>query len=244
MREADLIVEKAKSDEAIREELILKNELFILKCASSAARNYVSKNDDEWFVALGAFSEAIKDYSIEKGSFLNFAELSMRKSIYDFIKSQSRYADENLIDLTISDLKLDKDEDCISMETIVLQEKTKEVDSSLKLEIELVNYVLSSYGFTFFDLVYCSPNSRRSKKICMRVVEYIMGNPILVSNMKVNKSLQINTIVKNVRISKKVLEHYQKYIIAAVEIISGDYIYLSEYMRFIKEGLRNESCSC
>ncbi len=48
----------AASDERKREELIYSNEQPILRTASTASRRFVSRSDDEWSVALGAFSKA------------------------------------------------------------------------------------------------------------------------------------------------------------------------------------------
>jgi len=254
MKEFDILAENAKIDENAMNDLISKNESFILRCASSIACNYVSKSDNEWFVALAAFSQAVNEYSVEMGSFLNFAELSMRRSVLDFINSQSRYADENSINFSTlysesseSSESLELSEPSKStktMKTLILHGLEKEVDNAIKLEIELANDVLSSYGFTFFDLINCSPKSKRAKKLCVRAVSYMMKNPILISNMKVRKSLQMNTIQKNAKLPKNILVHYEKYIITVVEIISGDYRCLSEYIRFIREGLKDESCSC
>ena len=213
----------------------IKYENFILKCASSVARCYISKNDDEWSIALAAFLEAIKSYSIEKGSFLNFAELVMRRRTVDYIRSKSRYAPEIPINPALFDTDSDEEEDDLSVKISVAEKVSNPTDNSLKLEIELANDVFSSYGFTFFDLADCSPKAGKTKQACARAITYMLKTPILVSNMKVLKLLPIKMIEKNTKIPRKVLERHRKYIIAAIEIISGDYPYLAEYMRFIRE---------
>lgn len=235
MREIDEIAERAKTDEKMMDELIIKYENFILKCASSVARCYISKNDDEWSIALAAFLEAIKSYSIEKGSFLNFAELVMRRRTVDYIRSKSRYAPEIPINPALFDTDSDEEEDDLSVKISVAEKVSNPTDNSLKLEIELANDVFSSYGFTFFDLADCSPKAGKTKQACARAIAYMLKTPILVSNMKVLKLLPIKMIEKNTKIPRKVLERHRKYIIAAIEIISGDYPYLAEYMRFIRE---------
>lgn len=235
MREIDEIAERAKTDEKMMDELIIKYENFILKCASSVARCYISKNDDEWSIALAAFLEAIKSYSIEKGSFLNFAELVMRRRTVDYIRSKSRYAPEIPINPALFDTDSDEEEDDLSVKISVAEKVSNPTDNSLKLEIELANDVFSSYGFTFFDLADCSPKVGKTKQACARAITYMLKTPILVSNMKVLKLLPIKMIEKNTKIPRKVLERHRKYIIAAIEIISGDYPYLAEYMRFIRE---------
>lgn len=241
MREIDLMAVEAKTDERLMNELVSKYENFILKCASSVSRNYISKNDDEWSIALAAFLEAIKSYYMDKGSFLNFAELVMRRRIIDYIRSKSRYAPEISINPNIFETDSTEEDDSVSVKIEVAEKISEPADNSLKLEIELANDVFSSYGFTFYDLTECSPKARKTKKSCAIAAAFILKNPILVTNMQVSKQLPIKIIEENTKIPRKVLERHRKYIIAAVEIISGDYPYLSEYMRFIREEFENES---
>jgi RNA polymerase sigma factor len=42
-------------------------------------------------------------------------------------------------------------------------------------------------------------------------------------------------LVSATGISRKILDRHRRYIIAAVEILSGDYPLLAEYMQFIKD---------
>lgn len=235
MREIDIIAEESKTDEKKMENLIAKNEFFILKCASSVAHNYISKSDDEWSVALGAFTEAVENYSMEKGSFYNFAELVMRRRIIDFIRTQSKYSSEISVNPSLFNSESNDDCEEIPIKIEVAEKTSHTIDNSLKLEIELANEVFSSYGFSFFALADCSPKAKKTKEVCAKAVTYILKNQILVSNMKVKKLLPIKIIEKNLNVPRKILERHRKYIIAAVEIISGDYPYLAEYIRFIRE---------
>ncbi len=237
LREIDNMAEESKTNKKTMEKLIAQNEFFILKCASSVACNYISKSDNEWPVALLAFTEAVKNYSMEKGSFLNFAELVMRRHLVDFIRSQSRYSSEILDSPSLVNFDTENDEDEMNIKSQVSEKVSHAANNFLKLEIELTNEILSSYGFSFFDLVKCAPKTKRTKNACAKAVAYMINNPILVSNMKVKKLLPIKIIENNVNISRKILEHHRKYIIAAVEIISGDFPYLTDYIRFIREGL-------
>ena len=60
----------AKQDEEAREKLIKSSRQTILRSASSAARRYITENDDEWSIAMYAFSKAVDAYSPDKGDFL------------------------------------------------------------------------------------------------------------------------------------------------------------------------------
>jgi len=235
LREIDIMAEESKSDEKTMENFIAQNEYFILKCASSVARKYISKSNDEWSIALGAFTEAVKSYSIEKGSFFNFAELVIRRRLIDFIRSQSRYSSEISVSPSLFNSDSDDDEDGVSIKIEVAEKVSHTIDNAVKLEIELANEIFSSYGFSFFDLTDCSPKAKKTKEACAKAVAYVLHNPILVSNMKVKKLLPIKIVEKNAKIPRKILERHRKYIIAAVEIISGDFPYLADYVRFIRE---------
>lgn len=114
--------------------------------------------------------------------------------------------------------------------------KISEEDSNLlKMEINFINGAFSKYGFSFMDLAYCSPKAQKTKKLCAKVVAFMINNPILISEMKIKRQLPLNLIEKNTKVSHKLLERHQKYIVAAVEIMSGDYPHLAGYMQYIRE---------
>lgn len=236
MNELDNLAVRAKEDDTVINQLILQYENFILKSASSASYEYVSKSDDEWSIALAAFTEAVKKYSVEKGSFLNFAELVIRRRVIDFIRSKSRYAPEITTNPAVFNFESEEEDDYI-VKAEVADKLTDCVDNSIKLEIELANDVFSSYGFSFYDLADCSPKAGKTKRACAKAAAYMLKNPILTSNLKVKKVLPLKLIEKNTKVPRKLLERHRKYIIAAIEIISGDYPYLAEYIRYIREEL-------
>ncbi|MGD9569251.1 MAG: sigma factor [Sedimentibacter sp.] len=236
MGEIDIMAVNAKNDENSMNILITKYENFILKCASAAARGYISKSDDEWSVALAAFTEAVKSYSSEKGSFINFAELVIRRRIIDYIRSKSRYAPEILVKPSLFESETEEEED-YSLQSEIAKKVSAEGDNSLKMEIYLINEVFSDYGFTFMDLADCSPKAGKTKKSCAKAVAFMIKNPILISEMKIKRQLPLNLIEKSTRVPRKLLERHRKYIVAAVEIMSGDYPYLVGYMGYIHEEL-------
>ena len=239
MGELDILAMKAKDDEDTINELITQYENFILRCTSAAARKYISKIDDEWSIALAAFTEAIRSYSSEKGSFLNFAELVIRRRIIDYIRSKSRYSSEILVKPSLFESETEEEGD-YGMQSEIAKKVSTEDDNSLKMEIHLINEVFSGYGFSFMDLTECSPKAEKTKRSCAKAVVFIIKNPILISEMKIKRQLQLNLIERNTKVPRKLLERHRKYIIAAVEIMSGDYPHLAGYMRYISEELKNE----
>lgn len=218
MREIDLMAVEAIKDEAKFSAFLERHELFILKTASKISRHYVSRNDDEWSVAMGAFSDAVVKYDFEQGSFIAFAERIIHQRLVDHFRIRGRHSVEIPVDF-------------IEEEAIVLNN-----DSSLVLEIEAVTQILMNYGFSFMDLVDCSPKAEKTKKACARAVKYISLNPILVQEMRSSKQLPLKIIEINAGVPRKIMERHRKYLIAAVEILNGDFPYLSEYLSYIREG--------
>lgn len=235
MSEIDIMAINAKEDENLMAKLIIQYENFILKCASAAARNYISKSDDEWSIALAAFAEAVKSYSVEKGSFLNFSELVIRRSIVNYIRGKSRFAPE--VSVKSSSESRVEDEYDYLIQSEITKIVSAEINNPLKLEIILINEIIYGYGFSFMDLASCSPKDRRDKRACAKVVAFMFKTPILISEMKIKRQLPLNLIVKNTKVSRKFLNKHRKYIIVALEIMSGDFLHLSEYMDYIREGL-------
>jgi len=220
IREIDQMAVKAVSDDDVLYMFIEKHEFFILKTASKTAKHYISKEDDEWSVALVAFSDAVKKYDYERGSFISFAELLIHRNLVDYYRSQGRHSlesqDEGIEDKAVVESK----------------------DNNLKWEIEALTQILKECGFTFMDLADCSPKATKTKAACAKAVSYILDNPILVKEMRASKRLPTKIIEKNSKVPRKILERHRKYIIAVVEILYGDYPYLSEYLVYIKEGMK------
>jgi len=240
MSDLDQMAIEAKDNADSMNKLITQYENFMLKCASSAARRYISKSDDEWSIALSAFTEAIENYSAGKGSFLNFAELVIRRRMIDFMRSKSRYAHEISVNPSLFDTD-SQDEEEYSMQSEIVKKVSIAQDNSTKMEIALINEIFSDYGFSFMDLVQCSPKSQKTKRSCAKAVAYLIKNPIIINEIKIRKQLPLNIIEKSTKVPRKMLERHRKYIIAAVEIVSGDFPNLAGYLEYIHRELEDES---
>ncbi len=216
MRKLDQMAVDVVKDSNKLDEFIARHEFFILKTAAKTAKHYVSKNDDEWSIALSAFSDALKNYDFGRGSFIAFAELIIHRSLVDYYRAQGRYS---------SEVQVEQIED----DAVIISN-----DDNLKLEIEAINQILSSYGFSFMDLADCSPKAQKTKVACAKVVIYLLDKPGQVHEMRNSNLLPVKIIEKNAGVPRKILERHRKYIITAVEILHGDYPYLSEYLSYIR----------
>lgn len=236
MREIDKKAAECAHDDDLLEDFIEENERFICNIASKATRKYITKSDDEYSVSLFAFRQAIEEYSFEKGSFLSFAEMVIRRKLIDYIRSQQKYKPEVPVNPVVFSSEPENDEGSDgALKNEIAQKISVAPDDSLKLEIEAAGEVFASYGFSFFDLADCSPRADKTRTACAKAAVYLLKNPLLLSEMRNSKLLPIKIIEKNCGVPRKILERHRKYIIAAVEIVSGDYPYLAEYMHFIRK---------
>lgn len=237
MRELDQLAVQAAKNEQDMNSFIEHNEFFILRCASSVFNRYITKSDDEWSFALLAFLQAIQTYDIEKGSFFSFAEIIIRRRMIDYRRTQSKFQAEITVNPHLFSGEPSEEDEENLPGIYPDYSQINDLSELRKYEIEAANARFSAYGFSFFDLTDCSPKAEKTKLSCAKAVVYLLKNPLLLNEMFHSKQLPIKIIEKNTNIPRKILERHRKYIIAAAEILSGDYPCLAEYMRFIRKEL-------
>lgn len=213
MREIDNMVVQVKDDEKALEDFIRSQEGFIIKAASRTSKHYITKSDDEWSIALSAFVEAVKKYDLEKGSFMAFAELLIRRRLIDWFRINGRNNEE------------------IHVEDIENEPDTSRETEEIKLEILALEEDLRLYGISFMDLADASPKAQKTRDACRKAINWIIENPVIINEMKESNQLPIKIIENNSGVPRKILERHRKYIIAVVEILAGDYPWLNEYVR-------------
>lgn len=213
MREIDNIVVQVKDDETALEDFIKSQEGFIIKAASRTSKHYITKSDDEWSIALSAFVEAVEKYDLDKGSFMAFAELLIRRRLIDWFRINGR------------------SNEVIHVEDIENEPDTSRETEEIRLEILALEEDLKLYGISFMDLADASPKAQKTRDTCRKAINWIIENPLIINQMKENKQLPIRIIENNSGVPRKILERHRKYIIAVVEILAGDYPWLNEYVR-------------
>lgn len=231
---------RAAVDERAREQLIHSQERAILAIASRAAHRYLTKSDDEWSVALYAFSNAIDTYSPDKGAFVHYAELLIRRRLVDYYRSQSRHADEiNVSPIAFESGAEDESGYDAAVQSTVARQSVQASDTALRDEILSASEALASYGFRFMDLTECCPKQEKTRKDCMAAVQAMLHLPEALKQMRRTHQLPMALLAKQSCVARKTLERYRKYIIAVTVILCGEYPGLQSYLnKSGKEALR------
>ena len=219
----------AATNEAAREELITRQERNILRIASSAKHRFVTKSDDEWSVALCAFSHAIDTYRIEKGSFLVYAEIVIRRSLIDAHRAQSRRVQEFIVSPEAIEGETEESVPNPVLATMI-DRSIRAQDRTLQEEILAANEELRRYGFGFYDLTSCSPGRERTREACVRAADAVLASASQRSQLTRTLQLPLKWLMERGGIPKKILERYRKYIIAMIVIRAGDYPALQGYL--------------
>ncbi len=233
----------ARDDERALETFIEKSGQFILFQAFKAVHHFVSTSDDEWSVALIAFNEAIRTWDEEKGPFKPFASLVIKRRLVDHLQSEKRHAAEVSVEPYALNGDYEEDEDSVNSR---VRQTTYEVagyadegstpgTSATADEIEAVQQLLQPYGFSFYDLTACSPKAEKTKNSCAKAVRGILASEELAASMRKDRALPMKKLTELTGIDRKILERHRRYIIAAAEILSGDFPVMASYMKNITD---------
>ena len=225
----------AARNEHRREELIRSQEQTILRTASAACRRFVSRSDDEWSVALCAFSKAVDVYDEAKGDFLPFAQMLIKRELIDYFRAQKSVLREVSVAPHVLEGGREPEEDPSGAYLAVVKSSREASDHSLRDEIMSANEMLQDYGFRFFDLTECSPRQDKTRRECARAIRFMLTDSALLSSLEKSRKLPIKALAAASGVSRKTLDRYRKYIIMSVLILDGDYPQLTEYLKFVKE---------
>ena len=231
----------AKTNEQRLDDLVEANRPWILKCAAEAAHRYVTDSDDEWSVALMAFSEAVQSYEADKGAFRAFAATVIRRRLVDHLRVEGRHAYETSVSPEAFSGELDEESATglaleVQQEMAAQAQQSAEQDAAERTreEIAAAQQVLSRYGFSFFDLADCSPRTEKTKQSCAQAVRTLLADETLMEQMRRSGTLPMKELSACCGVPRKILDRHRRYIIAAAEILSGDYPVLSAYMAYIR----------
>lgn len=218
-QELNMMLHKAKYDQAARESLINSYRDYIAKVTSKFCKRYLFwENDDELSIGLIAFNEAIDSYDHSKGiSFLNYANIVMQRRLTDYFRKEAKFK-EVTVALSIAEEDEEKNN---SLETKVSLDSyySHKQDEEKKSAVQDFVSCLAEFNFTLDDLIKNSPKHRDTRENLTRVARTLVNNQELATYLKNKKQLPLKELVLATGLSEKVLKSKRKYIIAIALIM-------------------------
>lgn len=208
---------------------------FILRTASFVLRRHVSDSDDAWSIALIAFWEAVEHYDPGKGDFQKYAQMVIKRRLIDYLRRQSRFSRE--VDVTPEAFTGEAGQEGDSLSRVlVFKSSASLIEENLRDELQDASRIFDAYGFQFIDLVDCSPKSEKTRSACAQAAACVLRFPELVMKMRHTRRLPVAAISIRAHLPLKLLNRHRRYIVAVVEILSGDYPGLKSYLDFVRKG--------
>ena len=191
--------------------------------AKTLGRIPVEGKDDELSIAMMGFHEAIESYESEKGTFLNFASVVIKRRIVDFLRQESKFRnhvswEEMSLDEEMADTRKVADE-----ESIVDRE-------TLKWEIMQLTGELQRIGITISEIAASCPKYEKAVSGCRQAVQYLINDQEQMEALLETGKLPLQKIVDATKVRKKTLEKYRKYIIALAVIYFRGYNCMTDHL--------------
>jgi RNA polymerase sigma factor len=229
LEETVLLIQKG--DKELQNQLIEQYKPFVAKTVSSVCKRYITENDDEFSIGLIAFNDAIEKYSTDKGSSLfAFAELVIKRKVIDYIRKEARQPYTINFELQeheegeFSQSKIESDLSIDEYTKMIEQEHRKE-------EITFFQHCLQDFKLTFAEIVEQSPKHYDARQNAIRVATKLVEDDELREFLFNKKQLPVKQLEAKVAVSRKTIERNRKYIIAMAIILSGDFVYLKDYIK-------------
>ena len=191
--------------------------------AKTLGRIPVEGKDDELSIAMMGFHEAIESYESEKGTFLNFASVVIKRRIVDFLRQESKFRnhvswEEMSLDEEMADTRKVADE-----ESIVDRE-------TLKWEIMQLTGELQRIGITISEIAASCPKYEKAVSGCRQAVQFLIDRPEQMTVLFETGKLPVQKIIEATKVRKKTLEKYRKYIIALAVIYFRGYNCMTDHL--------------
>ncbi len=220
---------RAGQDAPFLEKFIAANEPFILRTASRCAGRRITREDDEYSIALLAFHEAVKGYDSASGPFGRFAALVIGRRLTDHHRSISRFNIEVPLAPYVFDGGMDPEEADVPVQ---LEVNTKiaydsEYSKGAVEEIQAADAEFRKYGFSFYELSKCSPHTQKTKKECALAVDKLLKTATLFAGLQNTGCLPVTALSNESGVPRKTLDRYRKFIIASALLLDGEYPALS-----------------
>ncbi|WP_054800201.1 MULTISPECIES: RNA polymerase sigma factor SigI [unclassified Paenibacillus] len=233
----EIVIRIQEGDLRLRNQFITDYQPYVAKVTSRFCKRYVDPaRDDEFSIALGAFNEAINQFSPQAGrSFLGFSEQVIRRRLIDYVRKEQRFAGQ----IPYSTFEVEDEEEHtvnpVEIHQAIEQFEKQKGMEERRSEIVDLSRSLSDFGIKFDELVEASPKHDDSRQALFGIAKKLSDDADLMRLMLQKRMLPIKELLDQVNVSRKTLERNRKFIIAVALIFNGPYPYLKDYLHIRDE---------
>ncbi len=214
-----------------RNNLIEEYIPFIKKILSNQLGKYIEvENNDAFSIGLIAFNEAIEKYDEKRGNFLTFASMVIKSRLIDQLRSESRRSKE----VYISQLKSDDEDDNYTENIMAIEGFEAGIETRLDMATLVEN--MKDFDVSLEDLINHAPKHRDTRITAISIGKYVFENAHLREKFLKTKNLPTSDLMRDLKVSKKVVQRSRKFIIAIILILNSDLDTLKEYISHNERG--------
>lgn len=219
---------KARQDPVVREELIDEHQTYILKVASKICIRNITRQDDEFSVALLGFNEAINSYRFDQNTkFHSFAFTVIRRRLTDHFRSEARHF--NQVPLVSAD---SKDNEPTYPEVIrksFEEHHDRELEEIRRSDLKEFEKHLRQFKISLNDLVKVSPKHRDTRQNLQEIAQRIASKTEWLEQFYKQKRLK-KGFAEQVGCHRRTLKRHRDYLIALVIVLVEDLPTIREYL--------------
>ena len=228
-------INQAKKDSKQADKFIQDYIPFIKAETSRFLKHTVTESDDEFSIAMFAFYEAMKSYSLLKGTFLKFASLQIQHRLIDYYRKEKRNQGHISLDAPVSN-----DTEDISVAD-TLEDKSNpyeeiEIREATKQEIAHLSAQLQSFGVSFTDIAENAPQQKKTLAVCQQAVRYARNHPELLEEFLRTKKIPLAKLSAGAQVERKTLERHRRYLVAVLLICTNGYEIMRNHIVQVLKG--------
>lgn len=188
------------------DQLVKQHMAFLIRTVSNLTGKYVSvENDEEFSIALMAFTEAVTKYDKNRGNFLGFAKLVIESRLKTYFEKKRRQ---------LSEISLE----AMQEEGIDFAEEKKEDNYSLHEEIIQYREELLLFGLTLEILADRAPQHNDTRKRAVMVAETASRDEETVEETYLKKKLPIRKVARLSHVTEKIVKGSKEFILSVLII--------------------------
>jgi RNA polymerase sigma factor len=183
--------------------------------------------DDRLSLAMLSFMNSVKQYTVERGNFINFTTVCIRNRLYDENRKHIKHSGK-----VIPLFPDEEDESSLTIEdkvSVSFYEQDLEREN-LSIETDALSGHLEQYGVSFDDLHRICPKQERARRQCIDIGRYIISNDEILNAFLKARRLPQSQLAKHFGLSEKTIEKHRKYIVTIVIVLTGDYPYIRAFL--------------